>query len=378
MSTSAKTFDIAVIGAGIAGASVAAALAEHTDILLLDMESHAGYHSTGRSAAMYIPSYGPAPIQAFTRASGAFFNNPPTEFGESPLLKARSELLIAREDQLSELNAFYNACSNHDHVQTLNAQQVQLHCPFIKSNYAAAGVIDNSGSDIDVHNLHNGFLKQFRGRGGTEIMNATVQTLRHRDNIWSLHTSAGVFKSKIVINAAGAWADQIAKLAGAESIGLIPKRRTALTIAAPANIPHFTKIPLVADISEAFYIKPDANNLLISPANEDPMPPCDVQPEEMDIALCIDQIEHAFDIKVTNIISKWAGLRSFVADKAPVTGYSNMAPHFYWLAGQGGYGIQSSPALARYAAAGVLGQSTPTDITEHCLNTADVSIDRFN
>ncbi len=377
MATPTKTYDFAVIGAGIAGASVAAELAQHASVLVIEMESHAGYHSTGRSAAMYIPSYGPAAIQALTRASGAFFQNPPEEFGTTPLLSPRAELMIARKDQMQALEAFYHECSTKDQLHQLTAEEVQRHCPFLKNGYANAGVIDASSSDMDVHAIHQGYVKLYKNRGGEEVMNSAVKSLTRKDSIWTIDTASGQYQASVVINAAGAWADEVGTLAGAETIGLVPKRRTALTIELPETT-DFSHMPLVADINEAFYIKPDAGRLLISPANEDPMPPCDVQPDEMDIAVCIDHIENAFDIKVEKIASQWAGLRSFVSDKSPVVGYSKSAENFFWLAGQGGYGIQSSPALARYACAKVLNCPMPDDIKNHNLVADDISIDRLS
>ncbi len=372
-----NVFDFAVIGAGIAGASVALELASQASVIMLERESQPGYHSTGRSAAMYIPSYGPLPIQALTKASGDFFENPYDTFGTASLLKARSELLIAQQDQLPALENYYKECGTNSGLEKLTAEQTRAHCPLLKTGYAAAGLIENSSSDIDVHTLHRGYLNGFTHANGTLALNSGVSSLQRTANIWKISTSRDTYRAHTIINAAGAWADEIGRLADAELIGLTPKRRTAITIELPA-IPGFDRIPLTADIEERFYIKPDAGRLLISPANEDPMPPCDVQPEELEIAQCIDQIETAFDIDVKTIVSRWAGLRSFVADKCPVIGYSNKADNFFWLAGQGGYGIQSCPAAARFAASKALDNDIPADILAQGLRDDQVSVARLN
>ena len=372
----AHTVDIAVVGAGIAGASVAAVLAEHASVLLIEKENQPGYHSTGRSAAMFIPSYGPTPIQSLTKASASFFNHPPHSFCDTPLLTPRAEMLIARKDQLHAVDTFLSGCAGDNAIQRINAKEVMQHCPLLKQGYAAAGVLDTSGSDIDVHTLHQGYLKVFKKLGGILITNSAVQELRQSAGSWQVKTTSTNIIAGTVVNATGAWADELGQMAKAESIGLVPKRRTAFLVNAP-EIQNFDQIPLVADIEEAFYIKPDAGRLLLSPANIDPMPPCDVQPEDLDIANCISEIENAFDIKVNAIIHKWAGLRSFVKDNIPVAGYSERVANFFWLAGQGGYGIQSSPALAQYAAALILHQELPADLVRHGLDANSLSVKRL-
>jgi len=370
------TTDIAVIGAGIAGASVACELARHASVLLIEKEDFPGYHSTGRSAAMYIPSYGPPFIQALTRASSAFFQHPPDGFCETALLSPRAEMLIARPDQMPAVEKILAEQRHSDSIRRIDADEVLRKCPLLKPGYAAAAVLETAGSDIDVHALHQGFLSLFRQRGGTLISANEVHQLKTETGGWKVQTSTLDVSAGTVVNAAGAWADELGMMASAETIGLVPRRRTALMIELP-GVSDLDSIPLVADIEEAFYIKPDAGRLLISPANEDPTQPCDVQPEELDIAICINEIEKAFNFKVTTIFCKWAGLRSFVRDNSPVAGYSSQADNFFWLAGQGGYGIQSSPALARYAAALILDQQLPDDLIRHGLTADSLSADRL-
>lgn len=368
-------WDFVIIGAGIAGASVAAHLAPHARVLILEAEAQPGHHATGRSAAMFAPGYGPAPIRALTRASAAFFDAPPAGFAAAPLLTPRATVMITTPDQMDSHRAALADLSGDAAVTELTGAEVEARVPLLRPGYAVAGILDATGSDIDVHALHHGFLRMARAAGAELRTRATVAGLTRQAGGWAVETAQGVEKTRAVINAAGAWAGQVGAMAGAEAIGLTPKRRTALIVAAPVGVAT-ADLPLTVDIDETFYLKPDAGRLLISPANEDPMEPCDVQPDELDVAYCIDRIERAFDLSIRRIEHRWAGLRSFVADKAPVVGYSPLAPGFFWLAGQGGYGIQSSPALGRLAAALALGQDMPADLAAQGLRLADLAPDR--
>lgn len=360
-------FDIAVIGAGIAGASVAARLAQAGKrVVVLEMERQPGYHTTGRSAAVYAPSYGPAPIRALTRASKSFFTNPPEGFTEVALFSPRTIMVIARADQQAALDALVAEVKG-DAISVVDEAGLRRYNPLVRENYAQAAMIDAAGQDIDVSALHQGFLRQFKAAGGTLITKAEVQGLAH-NGTWQIGTHAGLVHADIVVNAAGAWADELGQMAGAEHIGLTPRRRTAAIIATPDG-KDIGDYPITIDVGEQFYLKPDAGRLLISPADETPSAPCDAQPEDLDVAICVDRIETAFDIEVRRIENKWAGLRSFVADKAPVAGFSGTATGFYWLAGQGGYGIQSAPALSEMAAAQILERAIPSHIIDEGFDT---------
>ncbi len=361
--------DFIVIGAGIAGASAAAELSLSARVLLLEAESQPGYHSTGRSAAMYVPAYGPPAIRALTRAAGPFFHDPPDGFAETPLLRRRDILMIAREDQRDSTADFIADAGQDISLEMVGGDRLAELQPALRPGYATHGVIDRSGSDIDVNALHRGFLRLLTARGGEVATSRNVTALRREAGVWHVSAGDAVFAAPVVINAAGAWAEEIGRMAGAEEIGLVPKRRTVLMIAAPPAIDS-DSLPMTIDMDETFYLKPESGQFLVSPANEDPMPPCDVQPEEMDIAICLDRIGRAFDIPVSRPLSKWAGLRSFVADKSPVAGFSDLAAGFFWLAGQGGYGIQTSPALARVAASLAQGAVIPSDIAAQGLSAA--------
>ena len=376
MGRSLETYDFIVIGAGIAGASVAAELGRVARVVLLEMERQPGYHTTGRSAATFAPSYGPQPIRALTRASEGFFRAPPDGFTDQSLFSPRSILMTARADQVGKLEAMMAEVAQDVAIERLDAAQVRQAQPLLRRGYAAGGVLDRSGQDIDVHALHQGYLTAFRRAGGDIVTNSPVSAMIRHKADWQVSAGEAVFSAPVVVNAAGAWADIVGAMAGAESIGLKPKRRSAMMIDAPPGL-HADPWPITVDIEEQFYLKPDAGRLLISPANEDPDIPSDVQPEEMDVALCIDRIERAFDITVARILSKWAGLRSFVADKSPVVGFCEQAEGFFWLAGQGGYGIQTAPALSRLGAALALGQEAPRDILDQGLDPASIAPGRL-
>jgi len=358
MTNSTTGFNCIVIGAGIAGASVAAELAGQQRVLLLERESQPGYHTTGRSAALFTLTYGPPVIRALSRASAPFFEAPASPHLAHPLLEPRGAVFVARADQKALLSRMEE--EQAPHVTPLTGAEIETLVPLLRKGYATGGLRDASAADIDVNGLHQHYLKTFRAAGGVLQTKAEVRGLsKHGD--WQVKTPQGTFHAPVVVNAAGAWADVIAELAGLRPTGLTPKRRTALTVAPPEGmIPD--RWPMAVDIDEQFYLKADAGKLLISPADATPSPPCDAQPEELDVAICIDRIETAFDLSLRRIESRWAGLRSFVPDGDPVAGYDPEGEGFFWLAGQGGYGIQTAPALARAAAALVRGEEIPGDI----------------
>ncbi|WP_370223118.1 NAD(P)/FAD-dependent oxidoreductase [Pararhodobacter marinus] len=349
---------IVVIGAGIAGASVAAELAgSGQDVVLLEREMAPGYHTTGRSAALYAPSYGPVVIRALTRASRAAFQAPPTSGRPHPLLKPRGVLFLARRDQADSFDAMADEMA----LDRLTPAQARAHLPILRSGDLHGALLDTEAADIDVDALHRQYLRHLTAMGGEMRLRAEATGLSRDGDGWRVETPQGTIAADIVVNASGAWADTLAEIAGVASVGLVPKRRTAILVSPPAGA-EIEDWPMAVDIDEQFYLRPDAGKLLLSPADETPSEPCDAQPDEWDIAVCVDRIQTAFDLPVRRIDHKWAGLRSFVADKAPVVGYAPDAPGFFWLAGQGGYGIQTAPALARMAAALVLGQPVPPDI----------------
>ncbi len=372
------TADFVIIGAGIAGASAAYELASDSKVIVLERESQPGYHTTGRSAALYTEVYGNRVIRAITSASRAFFEAPPQGFAEHPLLTPRGTLLIGRGDQEASLAmALEEGTRTVDSVSMIGANDVAMKVPFLKPGYAKGAVWEPDARDMDVHAIHQGFLKGLRARGGKVITDAEVLGLSSSGGDWTVETRAGTFRAPVVINAGGAWADVVAKMAGARTVGLVPKRRTAFTFDVPAGT-HVEKVPAVIDVDETWYIKPESGRLLGSPADETPSEPCDAQPEELDLAIAIDRIEQAIAFGIGRLHSKWAGLRSFVADKTMVAGFAKKTPGFFWLAGQGGYGIQTCPGMARIAAELARGRSFPQEVADRGVDASDLSPDRLS
>ncbi len=370
-------YRFAIVGAGIAGASAGYNLAGVGATLLIERESQPGYHSTGRSAALYTETYGNRIIRALTFASRPFFEAPPAGFTEHPLLRPRGTLVIARADQRAKLGeAFAESKAILPSVEAVDAARAQTLCPALRPGYVDSGFFEEDARDMDVHAIHQGFLRGFRGAGGTLACDAEVTRLARNGAGWVIETRAGTFTADVVINAAGAWADVLARMAGARPIGLVPKRRTACTIEPPAES-GFRTWPAVIDVDEQFYWKPDAGQLILSPADETPVEPQDIQPEEMDIAICVDRVEQASTLAIRRVMRKWAGLRSFVKDKTPVAGFAPEAPGFFWLAGQGGYGIMTSPAMGRVAAALAQGNPVPADIAAYGVSAADLAAQRL-
>jgi D-arginine dehydrogenase len=368
--------DVLVIGAGIAGACLAASLPAGLAVVLLEQEDQPGYHATGRSAALFSEAYGPGPVRALTRASRDFFFDPPEDFGPHPLVTPRGVLYVATEAQLPALQALAAKPGIAEATQLVDSFRAEMLSPLLAQDYAAGGLHEAGARDIDVHALHTGFLRRVKAAGGRLFTGARVAALERRAGLWQATTVQGVFAAPVVVNAAGAWADQIAALAGLAPRGLQPHRRTAMIVAAP-DLEGLADSAMVIDVDEQFYWKPDAGRLLLSLADETPMDPCDVQPDEMDIAIAVDRIEQATTLRVRRIERSWAGLRTFVADRTPVIGYDAAAEGFFWLAGQGGYGIQSAPAAGRLAAALLTGADIPLDLTVQGVAPADFSPARF-
>ncbi|CAG1016494.1 D-arginine dehydrogenase [Burkholderiaceae bacterium] len=366
------TLDVIVLGAGMAGASLAAELAPRCRVLLLELEDQPGRHATGRSAAMFFESYGNATVRALTRASRAFLEHPPQGFTDAPLLSPRSALFVADAPRRHLLDAMLGAADAPPSLQRVDTESAGRLCPILRRDWLAAAAVDDTGHDMDVAAIHQGYLRRARQAGAAVVLGAFELTIRRAGTQWRVASRAGTFQANVLVNATGAWADQVARQAGARPVGLQPMRRTAMLLPAPAGH-DIRRWPLVVDIDEQFYFKPDAGQLLLSPANEDPMDPCDVAPEELDVAIAVDRFEAATTMQVTRLTHRWAGLRSFVADRSPVAGFDPRAEGFFWLAGQGGYGIQMAPALARAAAALVMRQPLPDDLLASGVTAGNLS-----
>ena len=342
--------DVLIVGAGIAGGSLAFELSESLQVILLERESQPGHHSTGRSAAMLTETYGTATVRALAIASRPFFVHPPAGFAPQPLLTPRGMLHVARVDQHAALEEAHAAArALGPAVRRLDAAQVCAVAPAVSPEYAWGGLLEEGAMAIDVGLLHQGYLRGLRARGGRLVTEAEVTAIGRQGDAWQVETTAGAFQAEILVNAAGAWADRLAEIAGVAPVGLIPRRRTALLLDPPGGLDPSTW-PMVIDVDERFYFKPESGKLLVSPGDECPVEPCDVQPEELDVAIAVDRFEQVTGSTVRRIAQRWAGLRSFVADHDPVLGPDPDAPGFFWLAGQGGFGIMTAPAMATIAA----------------------------
>jgi D-arginine dehydrogenase len=350
----------AIIGAGMAGASVGYWLSQHESVIMLERESQPAYHTTGRSAAMFIETYGPPLVRALTVGSRPFYESPPPGFTEHPILIPRGVLMIATEAQRALLDEAYEIARNiGSKVERLSPAEARARVPVLRAERLIGATYEADPTDIDVHALLQGFLKGIRQNGGQMLTSAEVTALVRQPQGWRIETSQGVFEAEVVINAAGAWCDEVGKLAEVPPLGLVPNRRSAFIFAPPEGVNNIATWPVVVGSDESFYFKPEAGMLLGSPANVDPMPPHDVRPEEIDIATGIARIEEATTMTIRRPTRTWAGLRSFVPDGELVGGFDAAAPGFFWLAGQGGYGIQTAAAMGQACSAILLGQPMP-------------------
>jgi D-arginine dehydrogenase len=367
-----QTFDIIVIGAGIAGASVAAHLAEHRTVAILDMEDRAGYHTTSRSASSYEPNYGPKPILALTRASKEFFLAPPDGFTDAPIFTKRGSLVLEPKGQENEAQNFLAKAVD---IEELSEAEARAMVPILREGYATRGFLEAGTGALDVDLLHRGYLKLFKQRGGVLKLEAGASKITKTGGTWRIETPQGEFTAKLIINAAGAWGDVVAALAGVAPVGLIPKRRSIGVIAVPDN--DVMKWPFMVDCAESWYAVPQSGKLLVSSADATPVEPHDAYADDEAIAIGVDRLMQATTLDVQRLEHSWGGLRTFSPDTAPVVGFDPSTDGFFWLVGQGGYGIQSSPALSRTAAAMVLKQDVPEDVLAAGLDVSHILPQRF-
>ena len=369
--TTVQTCEVLVIGGGIAGVSVGYELAADRSVVLLDMEPTLAYHTTGRSAAMFLETYGGPTIRALTAASRDYFEQPPDE----QLLTPMPRLCVARPGHGTAVHQLYRDTGELTRdVELLTADEAVAAQPLLRRTQVELAMLEPAAMEIDVNALHQGYVRGLRRRGGTVHASARVFEAQHTESGWLIRDATGAkWNAPVVVNAAGAWADQIANLFGAQPVGLQPLRRSAFIVDAPPG----ATAPIVDDVDEAYYFKPDAGRLLCSPGDETPQPPGDARPDELEIARAIEMINETTTLEIRHVRSAWAGLRTFAADRVPVAGYDTVASGFFWCAGQGGYGIQTAPALARTAAALVRGDPVPDDVTNLGVTAADLSPNRF-
>jgi len=371
-----KSYDALIIGGGMAGVSLGYELSADRSVGLLEMETTLAFHTTGRSAATFLESYGGPEVRALTTSSRTFLENPPDVFESKPL-KPLPLLFVAPEgrgDLVRRLQADVSALV-HD-VRLVDADEACGLNPVLAPGYVELAMLEPGAMEIDVHAVHRGYVRGLRRRKGEVHVSAKVAGASYRDGLWTLTDAHGEwFQAPVVVNAAGAWADEVAALAGVSPVGIMPLRRTIFMLGAPDGL-DTSRLPLTGDIDGTWYIKPEGPQFLCSPADEVLQPPSDAKPDEIQIARALDAINTATSLNSRHVRSAWAGLRNFVPDRVPVVGFDPLAEGFFWFVGQGGYGIQTAPAMARAGAAVIRGEQFPWDIRQRGLTACDLARDR--
>ena len=349
--------DVLIVGAGIAGASLAAALASHRDVLLIEAEDTPGYHATGRSAAFWHETYGGPLVQPLSTASFGLLRDPPAEFSDHGFLSPRAALNLGRRDESAVVDAFTTEfLAKGVDIERVAGAEVERIVPGIRPEWSEAAY-EGACSDIDVGALHTAYLRMAKRAGAQLATRAGLTSARRTEQGWTVQLGAETVRANIIVNAAGAWADRVAMLCGAAPLGIQPYRRTIVQLRLGVPVP--ASLPLVIHVGGSFYFKGESEGRVwLSPHDETPSEPCDAAPEELDVAIAIDRLQQVVDWPIAAVERKWAGLRSFAPDRLPVFGTDSRVPGFYWCAGQGGFGIQTSPAIAALLAA-ELGAASP-------------------
>lgn len=365
-----KRINACVIGGGIAGLSLAARLARHGRTVVLEAESAPGYHASGRSVAFAHYGLGERVVRTLTALSlpdlaADPVDDRPRSAIVHPALHIASEAELAALDALEEVHRGFDC-----HVERLTGEEARAILPVLKvgPDHCHAALIDHGALKLDTDAMLQGHVRDLRDHGGELVCGAPATQLRRKGENWVIDTAGESYQASLVVNAAGAWADEIAVLAGVAPIGIEPRRRTVIAFAAPQGA-DVRRWPFVKTVGAGFYLLPEGSGqLLASPMDEGKSVPCDAAPEEIDIATVAHRVEEATDLAVGRIAHSWAGLRSFAHDELPVVGHASSAPGFFWCAGQGGYGFQTSPALSRIGEVLALGLEWPEELTEHGLN----------
>lgn len=362
--------DILIIGGGIAGLSAAAALAPNARVTVLEAEEQIGFHSSGRSATMLHYALGDRLVRALTLASRPFFDNPPDVFAEVPLGRRMPVLVFARDNERAALDALEAELSLFAALDRLDARGVAELCPLLRDD-ARHGIADRHGIRLDPHALLQGNLRALRQSGGALVTGARIAAIARDGSNWEVVSETGErWTASILVNAAGAWADHIAALAGVAPLGLVPKRRTIITFDAPAGI-DLDRLPFAKTVGDELYFAPESGRLFASPMDAEPTDPCDAQADEYEVALAAHRMAERTVVDVTRIHSRWAGLRTFTPDAHPAAGFAPDSEGFFWLAGQGGFGLQTSPAMAAAVASLIAGSDWPlADVAPEALSPA--------
>ncbi len=372
--------DVIVIGGGIAGMSAAARIARHADTIVLERESALGYHSSGRSATFYHFGIGDDAVRGMTAASSDFFNAPPTEFGDVTLWTNKPALFIAEAETVPALETLRADMARFtNNVYRASERDMLDLVPVLRTgpDTIVAGLIDTGGKKLDTDALLQANARALRHAGGTLIFDANVEAITPTADGWDVDAGGARYSAKTIVNAAGAWADEIAMIAGVRPLGLRPLRRTIIGFAPPAEL-DVASWPFTKTVKDdGFYMLPDAGRLLASPMDVTPSAPCDAQPEEYDVALAAWRIEQSTTLTVGRIDIRWAGLRTFAPDNVPTAGFAPDGPNFFWLAGQGGYGLQTSPAMALAVEAFLFDLAWPEELRSHGVLPEHISPDRF-
>jgi len=355
-----ESFDIVVIGGGISGVSIAARLAAHARVCVVEAEEQLGTQATGRSAALFVEAYGPPEIRRLTGLSRSFFEKPPDGFSQAPIARRRGGLVFGRADQREKLEAEFAFAQKTAVVEWLETDELRARAPLLKPGAATAGFLEPNAHDLDAHALLQGLARQARRHGAEFVTSALVHRLASEKSGWRVDAGERSFVCAVVVNAAGAWADRIAALAGVAGVGLEPRRRTAATLPVPPEVAALLPShPFATAVDESFYFKPETGAIMVSLSEETPSEPCDAYADDLDVAKALECFHAATIVPRARPTAAWVGLRTFAQDRVPVVGFDSDRPGFFWYAGQGGYGIQTAPALSALAAKAVL--TTPLD-----------------
>lgn len=355
--------DILIVGGGIAGLSAASALSRHAKVTVLEAEEAVGYHSSGRSATMVHYALGDPHVRALTLASRSFFDEPPEGFTDVPLGQRKSVLVHAREEELAALDALGAAIAPFADLERVGERGIVETCPAIRigGGGSVAGLVDRNGMRLDPHALLQGHIRTLRSQGGELVTGARVRSIARASSEWQVETDHGQsFSAPILVDAAGAWADPVATLAGLTPIGLNLLKRTIITFDGPHDV-DVSGWPFAKTVGDELYFAPESGRLFASPMDEVPSEPSDAQPDEYEVALAAHRVEERTTLKVHRIHSRWAGLRTFAPDRHLVAGFDTRADGFFWLAGQGGYGLQTSPIMAAVTESLIAGSPWPLE-----------------